>query len=114
MIYSAIMLNNTIMSDYSEEQGDFQITITKLLKANRQSIEFYAVPFQNYDFYFLHKDSYTFSCMAHQNLDSEKVLLYLQTLKEQFLTICKAEKDNLTLKTTTMLKDLMVSIDSDS
>jgi hypothetical protein len=109
MIYSAIILNNTIISDYSEDQGDFQLTIIKLLKANRQPIEFYVVPFQNYDFYFLHKDSYTFSCMAQQNLDSEKILLYLQTLKEQFLTLCKSEKDNLTLKTAKMLKDLMVS-----
>jgi hypothetical protein len=108
MIYSAIMIHTTIISDYSEEQGDFQITITKLLKANKQPIEFYVVPFQSYDFYFLHKDDYTFSCMTTQNLDNEKILLFLQTLKEQFLTLCKAEKDNLTLKTTKMLMDLMV------
>jgi hypothetical protein len=109
MIYSAILLNYSIISDYSEEQGDFQITITKLLKFNKQPIEFYVVPYQNYDFYFLHKNDYTFSCMAYQHLDNEKILLFLQTLKDQFLTLCKTEKDNLTLKTTNLLKNLMVN-----
>src|SRR5690349_6805381 len=109
MIYSAIFNLNTIIADYSEEGGDFQVTLTKLLKANRQPLEFYTITYSNSDCFFLHKDDYTFSTIVGQNVDHEKVLVFLQALREQFFSICKSERDNLTLKTTNLIKDLMVS-----
>lgn len=108
MIYSAIICSTTTLAEYSEEQGDFQTTFIKLLRANRQPLEFYAVPYQTYEFYFLHKNEYTFGCISNVNLDNEKILIYLQTLKERFFSINEKEKDNLMLKLTSMIKELMV------
>lgn len=108
MIYSAIINSNTIIGDYSENSGDFNIILIKILKANKQPIKFYVVPYQNYDFYFLQEEPYVFSCIVNNNTDNEKVLLYLQSLKERFFTLCSDEKDNLTLKTTNLIRDLMV------
>jgi len=108
MIYSAIINTNTIIADYSENSGDFNIILPKILKANKQPIQFYVVPYQNYEFYFLQEENYVFSCIVNSNTDNEKVLLFLQNLKEKFFSICSDEKDNLTLKTTNLIRDLMV------
>jgi hypothetical protein len=108
MIYSAILDNYSIIAEYSEEQGDFQITLVKLLKANKQPIEFYVIPYSNYEIFFLHYENYTFSCIAMENLDNEKILLFLQTLREKFLSLCISEKDNLTLKATILIREIMV------
>jgi hypothetical protein len=108
MIYSAIFNNNSIIADYSEESGDFNITLSKILKANRQPLEFYMVTYLTYECYFLHKDEITFSCIANQNLDSEKILVYLQTLNQNYFNICIKERDNLVLVTTKMIRELMV------
>src|SRR4051812_41889474 len=110
MIYSAIYNLNTIVADYSDDQGDFQKTCTNVFKANKQSVEFYVIPYMNYDFYFLHKNEYTFASICNQNLDNEKVLIYLQNLKEHFEEICVTEKDSLFYKSTLILKNLMVKI----
>jgi len=110
MIYSAIINSNTIIADYSDSSGDFNVILPKILKANRQPIQFYVVPYQNYEFYFLQEEPYVFSCIVNSNTDNEKVLLFLQNLKEKFLSLCSNEKDNLTLKTTNLLKNLMVRI----
>ncbi len=108
MIYSAIINSNTIIADYSESSGDFNIILPKILKANRQPIEFFVIPYQNYEFFFLQENPYVFSCIANKNTDNEKILLFLQNLKEKFLTVCSYEKDNLTLKSTNLIRDLMV------
>ena len=108
MIYSAILDNYSVIADYSEEQGDFQVTLIKLLKANKQSIEFYVVPYSQYEIYFLHYDSFTFSCIAPENIDHEKILVFLQTIKEEFLSMYKNEKDSLVLKTTNIIRENMV------
>lgn len=110
MIYSAIINSNTIIADYSENSGDFNIILPKILKANRQPIQFYVIPYQNYEFYFLQEDPYVFSCIVNSNTDNEKVLLFLQNLKENFFNMCSNEKDNLTLKSTNLIKELMVNI----
>ena len=110
MIYSAIFHSYTVVADYSEEGGDFGVTLSKILKANRQPLEFYMITYLNYDCFFLHKDDYTFSCISGQNLDHEKILLFLQSLREQFFSICRNEKDSLTLKSTNLIRDLMVRI----
>ncbi len=108
MIYSAIFNSYSIIADYSEDGGDFQVTLSKILKANRQPLEFYMVTYLSLDCFFLHREDYTFSCIVQQNLDHEKILLYLQSLREQYFSICKNEKDNLTLKITNIIRDLMV------
>ena len=110
MIYSAIIQNHTIIADYSENPGDFNVILLKILKANKQSIEFYVIPYQNYEFYFLQEEPYIYSCIVNTNTDNEKVLLFLQTLKEKFIAICAEEKDNLTLKTTNLIRETMVII----
>lgn len=108
MIYSAIFNNNSIIADYSEESGDFNITLTKILKANRQPLEFYMINYLTYECFFLHNNEITFSCIANQNLDSERILVYLQTLMQKYFNICNKERDNLVLVTTKMIKELMV------
>ena len=108
MIYSAIFENYCIIADYSEEGGDFSTVLSKLFKVNRQSLEFYTVTYLNYDCFFLQENNFTFSCMVNQNLDGEKVLIFLQTLKEKFFKVCRGEKDNMILKTTNMMRDVMV------
>jgi hypothetical protein len=108
MIYTSILKLNTVIADYSEDQGDYPFVMTKILKANRQNLEFYVVGYLNYDFYFLHSEDHTFSCIASQNLDNEKILLFLQSLKESFLAICLNDRDNLTYRTTNLIRDLMV------
>ena len=109
MIYSAIFDNYTILADYSEESGDFGVTLTKIFRANKQPLEFYMVTYLNYDCFFLHSKEYTFSTISNQNLDNEKILMFLQDIKEQFLTICKTERDNLILKCTNIIRNLMGS-----
>jgi len=108
MIYTAIFDAYTTIAEYSEEGGDFGVTLIKLLKVNRQPLEFYMISYLNYECFFLHKDEYTFSSIVQQNLDNEKVLVFLQNLKQQFMNICRKEKDNLTLKTTNIIRELMV------
>jgi len=68
MIYTIILCNYTSISDFSEEEGDYQQVLLGVLKANRKSNEFYYISYLNYDFYFLHKDEYTFSCIANPNI----------------------------------------------
>jgi len=108
MIYSAILQNFTIIADYSENPGDFNDILIKILKANKQPIEFYVIPYQSYEFYFLQADHYIYSCIVNNNTDNEKVLLFLQTLKEKFISLCALDKDNLTLKTTNIIRETMV------
>lgn len=112
MIYSAIFDNYTILADFSEEGGDFGVTLTKIFRANKQSLEFYMVTYLNYDCFFLHNQEYTFSTITNQNVDNEKILLFLQELKEHFLSICKSEKDNLLLKSTNLIRDLVIKYQS--
>jgi hypothetical protein len=110
MLYSAILNSNTVVAEYSEDQGDFQSTMIKILKHNRQPIEFYMVPYSSYEFYFLHKDNYTLACITQLHLDNEKILNYLQELRDGFNFLLKSEKDNLVLKCTNLIKSLMVYI----
>jgi len=109
MIYSAILQNYSIIADYSENPGDFNDILRKILKANRQPLEFYVIPYQNYEFYFLQEEPYIFSCIVNLNTDNEKVLLFLQTLKEKFISLCVLDKDNLILKTTNIIRETMVN-----
>lgn len=110
MIYSAILQNLRIIADYSENPGDFNDILIKILKANKQPIDFYVIPYQNYEFYFLQEKekNYIFSCIVNSNTDNEKVLLFLQNLKENFSMICGKDTDNLTLKATNLIKESMV------
>jgi hypothetical protein len=71
MIYTNILHNFSIVSDFSEEEGDFQQVLLGVLKANRKPNEFYYISYLNYDFYFLHKDEYTFSCIANSNVGNK-------------------------------------------
>lgn len=71
MIYSNILNNYSIVSDFSEVEGDFQQVLLGVLKANRRKNEFYYISYLNYDFYFLHKDEYTFSCIANSNVGNK-------------------------------------------
>jgi len=106
MIYSIILKNYSIISDYSEEDGDFQQVLLGVLKANRSPNEFYEINYLHYGFYFLHKDEFTFSCISGLNVDQEKIVLFLNTMKQSFFEIYK-EKDHFTLKVTNMMRDLM-------
>lgn len=108
MIYTAIFKYNTVIADYSEGGGDFKVTLSGILKANRQSLEFYMITYSNLDCFFLHKDEYTFCCVTQQHVDNEKVLVFLQMLSNKYFSICDKEKDNLTLKTHNLIRELMV------
>ena len=108
MIYTAIFQSTSIIADYSDEMGDFPQMIKKIFLANRQPIEFYVIPYLSYDYYFLHQEPYTFSIITEANQDNEKILLFLQKLKQNYLQlIYKKEKDNLLIKTVTLMRNLM-------
>ena len=108
MLYCAIYSGHSIIADYSEDQGDFQITLSKILKVNRQNIDFYVIPYSIYNFFFLHKNDFTFSVISIQNIDQQKIFDYLQNIKEIFFNKCAYEKEYLTIKTTNLIKDSMV------
>ncbi len=107
MIYSIILKNYSIVSDFSEDEGDFQQVLVGVLKANRRPIEFYEISYLHYQFYFLHKDEFTFSCITSGNIDQEKVVLYLNTLKNSFLDMHNKERDSFALKVTNLIRELM-------
>jgi len=68
MIYSIILRNFSLVTDFSEEEGDFQDVLIGVLKANRKPNEFYVINYLHYGFFFLHKDEYTFACISNTNL----------------------------------------------
>ena len=107
MIYSIILKNYSIVSDFSEDEGDFQQVLLGVLKANKKPIEFYEISYLHYQFYFLHKEEFTFSCITSGNIDQEKVILYLNTLKTSFMEIYNRERDSFALKVTNLMRELM-------
>ena len=107
MIYSIILKNYSIISDFSEEEGDFQEVLTGILKANKRQNEFYLINYLHYGFFFLHHEELTFACISNKDVDQEKVLLFLNALKNSFLEIYSKEKDNFTFKVTNLMRDLM-------
>lgn len=107
MFYSIILKNLSIVADYSEEDGDFQEVLLGVLKANRSSTEFYEINYLQYNFYFMHKDEFTFACISNLNVDQEKIHLFLNSLKVKFFEVYIGERDHFTLKVTNLIKDLM-------
>lgn len=108
MQYSAILRNYTIVADYSEYQENFQEILIKFYIANRQNLEFYVIPYYSqYEIFFLHWKEYIFSCISLPNEDSENILLFLQHVKTEFQGLLSKEKDQLTLKSTTLLRSSM-------
>lgn len=68
MIYSVILRNLTIISDFSEQDGDFPEVLLGVLKANKKQNDFYLISYMQYGFYFLHKDEFTFSCISNSSI----------------------------------------------
>jgi len=116
MLYSVILKNYTPIAEFSEEgEADFLEILTGLWKTNKQSVEFYVLPYQSYEFCFLQGQEYTFAGITRENTgitynkflqDQEKVLFFLQSLKKRFYEI--SSKENLTFQSTLVLKELMV------
>lgn len=78
MIYSVILKNSTQVAEYSEEEGDFLENLLNIWKANKQSVEFYVLPYQSYEFCFLQSKEYTFATIIQQNLGKNtKIYLIL-------------------------------------
>ena len=109
MLYSIVLKSNSIVTDFSEDEGDFQEVLLGVFKANRSSQDFYEISYLHYSFYFLSKDEYTFACITNQNVNQEKVLLFLSTLKQSFFQMLNKERDHFTLKLTNTMKELMSS-----
>ncbi len=107
MIYSIILKNLSIISDFSEDEGDFQEVLLGVLRANRTQNEFYEINYLHYAFYFMHKDEFTFACISSLNIDQEKILLFLNNLKASFYEIYNKERDHFTLKVMNMMRELM-------
>lgn len=115
MIYSVILKNISTVGDYSEEEGDFQEVLIKVLKANKNKNEFYYIPYLHYGFFFSHKDDYTFASISNTNIgiiilnyiDQEKAFLFLNTLQDSFFGLCINDKQNFTYTVTKMIKELM-------
>ena len=107
MIYSLILRNRETIADFSEMEGDFFDFSMKVLKTINKNDEFTVVGNENYDFNVLIYDNYIFLAITNLNSNQEKVLEFLQTLKSRFLEIVKREKDNLTLVSTSLLRELM-------
>ena len=109
MIYSCIIHSSKIISEYSDEMGDFSSMIKKILNANKQPIEFYVVPYLNYDFYFYNQEQYTFGCITHSSQDNEKVLLFLQEINQEFKKLKNSKEINtFSLKCAKMIREKMI------
>ena len=109
MIYSCIIHLSKIISEYSDEMGDFSSMIKKILNANKQPIEFYVVPYLNYDFYFYNQEQYTFGCITHSSQDNEKVLLFLQEINQEFKKLKNSKEINtFSLKCAKMIREKMI------
>ena len=109
MIYSCIIHTSKIISEYSDEMGDFSSMIKKILNANKQPIEFYVVPYLNYDFYFYNQEQYTFGCITHSSQDNEKVLLFLQEINQEFKKLKNSKEINtFSLKCAKMIREKMI------
>jgi hypothetical protein len=104
MQYVAILRHYTVFADYSEYSENYQDSLIKIYQANKQNMEFYMIPYQQFDIYFLHYKEYVFSTICQQNQESENILIYLQQLKDEFINLITKEKDSLTLKATKLLK----------
>lgn len=107
MIYSLILRGKEVVADFSEMEGDFLDFSLKVLKTLNRSEEFTVVENQNYEFYFLFGNNYTYFAITPLNSNQEKVYEFLQTLKSRFTEIARREKDNLTLVSTGLLRELM-------
>jgi hypothetical protein len=77
MIYSIILKNYSIVSDFSEDEGDFQQVLLEVLKANRKQSEFYLIPYDEYGYYFMHKDEFTFACITNSDIGKYFPNIYL-------------------------------------
>jgi hypothetical protein len=109
MIYSCIIHSSKIISEYSDEMGDFSSMIKKILNANKQPIEFYVVPYLNYDFYFYNQDQYTFGAITHSSQDNEKVLLFLQEINQEFKKLKNSKEINsFSFKCAKMIREKMI------
>ena len=109
MIYSCIIHSSKIISEYSEEMGDFSSMMKKILNANKQPIEFYVVPYLNYDFYFYNQDQYTFGTITHSSQDNGKVLLFLQEINQEFKKLKNSKEINtFSLKCAKMIREKMI------
>ena len=83
--------------------------IKKILNANKQPIEFYVVPYLNYDFYFYNQEQYTFGCITHSSQDNEKVLLFLQEINQEFKKLKNSKEINtFSLKCAKMIREKMI------
>jgi len=107
MIYSLILRNKETVADFSDMEGDFHDYSMKVLKNINRNDEFTIVGNESYDFNFLIHEPYTFLAITNLNSNQEKILEFLQTLKNQFLELVRREKDNLMLASTTLLRELM-------
>ena len=107
MIYTCVLHSSTIISEYSEEIGDFKTMIKKIYNANRQPIEFYVIPYLNFDFYFLNEKLYTFSCITNNNEENEKVLIYLQNIKKEIFKLLKNKNENFTIGSCNIIRKYM-------
>ena len=89
--------------------GDFSSMMKKILNANKQPIEFYVVPYLNYDFYFYNQEQYTFGCITHSSQDNEKVLLFLQEINQEFKKLKNSKEINtFSLKCAKMIREKMI------
>ena len=107
MIYSLILLNREIIADFSEIEGDFLSFSLKVLKTLNKNNEFTFLENESYYFNILIFEEFIFLTITNLNSNIEQVLEFLKTLKFRFLEIFKIEKENLTIVSTNLLKELM-------
>jgi hypothetical protein len=108
MFYSSVLKNNAVIAEYSYEQGDFQATQESILNTYKQSVDFYAIPLHEYELYFLHNGEYIFTLITQKNLDSEKILSYLDDLKVAILNEEDRDEEAGCLNLNMIIKDEMV------
>ena len=108
MQYVAIIKHYSVFAEYSDYNDNFQDLIVKIFIANKQNIEFYVIPYMNqYEIFFLHHKEYVFSSICTPNMNTEQILVYLQSLKVEFCDLIENEKNQLTLKSTKLIKNTL-------
>lgn len=81
MFYSAIINTKSIEIDYSDEDGDFQEEMKRVIKHNAIEGKSFFVEHMGYTFSFLNDGKYTYACIANPDVGKNK---YSSKIKEAF------------------------------
>ena len=98
MLYTSIVDNGQIITEYNESKESLEESVIKILKNNNnyQLINFYVVPSGGKDFFFLNSNSiknHTVCGVANPNQDNRRILALLQRIEKNYLILMTSKKE---------------------